>query len=154
MSWIQWLESKKVIAASPGESVAVAARRMVEHRIGALLVTEDGELRGILSERDVLDRVVAEGRDPATTAVGEVCSSEVVTVQETADPATCARLIRDRGFRHLPVVDAHGRPVGVLSARDFLQHVADELQGLLENSYRRQRTEEQADPFDSQAAGC
>jgi CBS domain-containing protein len=126
---------------------------MAEHRIGALLVVEDDELVGIFSERDVLRRVVAEGRDPEATTVGEVCSRDVETVSETADPATCARLIRDRGFRHLPVVDERGKPVGVLSARDFLQHIADELEILLERSYQRQRAEEQADPFDSQASG-
>ena len=139
-----------MVSAAPRESVAAGARRMAEHRIGALLVVEDGQLEGIFSERDLLERVVAEGRDPESTAIGEVCSRNVATVRETADPATCARLIRDRGFRHLPVVDKGGRPVGILSARDFLAHIADELEGLLESSYRRQRAEEQAEPFDSQ----
>jgi CBS domain-containing protein len=150
MSWVQWLESKKVISAKPDETVAAAARRMAQHRIGALLVEEEGRLVGIFSERDLLKRVVAEGRDPAVTTVGEVASTELATVRETADAATCARLIRDRGFRHLPVVDERGQPVGILSARDFLQHIADELEPLLEASYRQQRAEEQADPFDSQ----
>ena len=131
--------------------MATAARRMAEHRIGALLVVDDGELVGIFSERDVVKRVVAQGRDPLTTTLADVCSRDVATVGEGDDAATCARLIRDRGFRHLPVVDENGRPVGVLSARDFLQHIADELEGLLDSSYRRLRTEEQADPFDSQA---
>jgi CBS domain-containing protein len=126
---------------------------MAEHRIGALLVVRDGRLEGIFSERDLLQRVVAAGRDPAATTLGEVCTTDLATVCETDDAATCARLIRDRGFRHLPVVDDEGRPVGVLSARDFLQHVADELEGLLERSYRRQRAEEQADPFDTQTSG-
>ena len=153
MSWIRWLRSRKVISASPRETVAAGARRMAEHHIGALLVVDEGRLAGIFSERDLLERVVAEGRDPEATAIGEVCSSDVATVSETADPATCARLIRDGGFRHLPVVDDEGRPVGILSARDFLQHIADELEGLLESSYRGQRAEEQADPFDAQASG-
>ena len=152
MSWIRWLESKKVITATPGESVGAAAQRLAEHRIGALLVVEGGKLVGIFTERDVVKRVVAEGLDPAATTVGEVCSTDVATVSEDADPATCARLIRDRGFRHLPVVDGGGRPVGILSARDFLEHIADELEGLLERSYGRQRTEELADPFDSRAS--
>lgn len=142
-----------MVSATPREYVAEACRRMSEHRIGALLVVDDGRLVGIFSERDVVKRVVAVGLDPATTPVGKVCSSDVATVSEEADPATCARLIRDRGFRHLPVVDAEGRPVGILSARDFLQHIADELGGLLKSSYRGQRAEEQADPFDSQTSG-
>ena len=152
MSWIRWLQSRKVISAGPEETVAAGARRMAEHRIGALLVVDGEKLVGIFSERDLLKRVVAEGRDPAATSIGEVCSSDVATVRETASPATCARLIRDRGFRHLPVVDDEGRPMGILSARDFLQHIADELEGLLERSYRGQRAEEQADPFDSQGS--
>ena len=152
MSWVHWLESKKVIAAQPGESVAVAAGRMAEHRIGALLVVEKGRLVGIFSERDVVERVVAAGRDAGSTSVGEVCTTDLETVDEEADPATCARLIRDGGFRHLPVVDRAGRPVGILSARDFLQHVADELEPLLERSYRDQRAEELADPFDARVS--
>ena len=141
-----------MISAAPGESVGAAAQRLAEHRIGALLVVEEGSLVGIFTERDVVDRVVAEGLDPATTTVGEVYSTDVATVDEDADPATCARLIRDGGFRHLPVVDEAGRPVGILSTRDFLEHIADELEGLLEQSYGRQRAEELADPFDSQAS--
>ena len=151
MSWVRWLKSKKVINATPEESVATGARRMTEHRIGALLVVRDGELLGIFSERDVVKRVVAVGKDPQTTPIGDVCSRDVATVSEEADPATCARLIRDRGFRHLPVVDETGKPVGILSARDFLQHIADELELLLDRSYEGQRAEEQADPFDSLA---
>ena len=125
---------------------------MAEHGIGALLVVEEGKLEGIFSERDLLKRVVAAGRDPEATAIGEVCSRDVVTVSEQADVATCGRLIRDRGFRHLPVVDAGGRPVGILSGRDFLQQIADELDLVLEKSYREQRSEELSDPFDSQAS--
>ena len=153
MSWIQWLESKKVVSGAPHETVAAGVRRMAKNRIGALLVVKEGRLEGIFSERDLVQRVVAKGRDPEATTLGEVCSTDVATVGESADPATCARLIRDRGFRHLPVIDDDGRPVGVLSARDFLQHIADELEGLLEKSYRGQRAEEQADPFDTQLPG-
>jgi CBS domain-containing protein len=149
MSWIRWLKSKKVISATPQESVAAAAQRMSEHRIGALLVVDEGDLVGIFTERDVVKRVVAVGKDPRVTPIGDVCSKDVATVSEEADPATCAKLIRDRGFRHLPVVDENGSPVGILSARDFLQHIADELEDLLGSSYGRQRAEEQSDPFDS-----
>ncbi len=149
MSWIRWLKSKKVISAMPEESVEAGALRMAEHRIGALLVVRNGELLGIFSERDVVKRVVAAGKGPRETRIGDVCSKDVATVDEGADPATCAKLIRDRGFRHLPVVDEEGKPVGILSARDFLQHIADELEVLLDRSYKGQRAEEQADPFDS-----
>jgi len=148
MSWIQWVETTKLITASPEESVGVGARRMADHRVGALLVVaETGRLNGIFSERDLVRRVIAPGRDPEVTALGEVCTYDPKTVHEDASVEECARLIREYGFRHVPVVDEGGAPVGIISVRDFLRYVVDDLESLIEKAYGEQRIEELADPY-------
>ena len=147
MSWIQWLESRKLYAAHPGESIHSAAARMAEHRIGALVVVEDNKLVGILSERDLAWRVLAKGRDPETTTVAEVCTTDIKTVREDSSITECARLIKEHGFRHVPVVDEAGSPVAMLSSRNFLRFALDELESLIAKSYSQQRVEELTDPY-------
>ena len=71
-----------------------------------------------------------------------------MTVPASASIRRCAELIRERGFRHLPVVDGEGRPVGILSTRDFLQFVVAELEELIDRARREARLEELTDPFE------
>ena len=95
-----------------------AARLMRDDDVGDVLVTQDGRLCGLLTDRDVVVRAVAQGRDPAGTRLAEVCSAGVVTVgpDEAADSAL--RLMRDCAVRRLPVVQ-DGRPVGIVSIGDL-----------------------------------
>lgn len=97
-----------------------AVKRMVEANVGSLLVTEDGEITGIVTERDYLRRVALEGRTDKETAVREIMSSPliVVTPQTTIDE--CMALMTDRRIRHLPVVDG-GEVVGVVSIGDVVK---------------------------------
>ncbi|WP_242481746.1 CBS domain-containing protein [Paracraurococcus ruber] len=108
------------ITLPPEASVQHACQEMRNHRIGAVLVTDPrGRLLGIFTGRDAICRMLAEGRDPHGTRLREVM---------TPDPECCApqiraiealRLMRDGGFRHIPVVDGH-RLVGIVSRGDFL----------------------------------
>lgn len=118
---INSIMKKHVVAIGPSETVAAAARRMSENNLGALLVVENDKLLAIFSERDLLIRVVAPGRDPSATIIRDVATLNPVTVSASADLATCYRIIKEQGFRHLPVVSETGRPIGVISSRDFLQ---------------------------------
>jgi len=101
-------------------SVFEAVKRMVEANVGSLLVTEGGEITGIVTERDYLRRVTLEGRTDKETAVREIMSSPliVVTPQTTIDE--CMALMTDRRIRHLPVVDS-GEVVGVVSIGDLVK---------------------------------
>ena len=101
-------------------SVFEAVKRMVEANVGSLLVTERGEITGIVTERDYLRRVALEGRTDKETAVGEIMSSPliVVTPQTTIDE--CMALMTDQRIRHLPVVDG-GEVVGVVSIGDVVK---------------------------------
>ncbi|ACJ00611.1 CBS domain-containing protein [Rhodospirillum centenum] len=104
---------------SPDASVQQAARLMAELDVGALPVGEAADLRGILTDRDVLIRVVAQGRDPATTPVAAVMSSDVLTC--TGEEPVEAVLLRmeSRQVRRVPVLE-EGRVVGMLGARAIL----------------------------------
>jgi CBS domain-containing protein len=103
----------------PGQSVAEVARKMAELNIGAIVVLEAGQLRGVFSERDVLTRVVLERLDPDKTLVWEVMTTDVFTVPEQAGVETAMDCMRTHGCRHLPVVRGE-EVVGFLSMRDLM----------------------------------
>lgn len=108
-------------------TVLEAARYMMEHNIGAVPVMRDGGLVGILSERDIMNRVVAVGRTPGTTAISEVMTPNPRAVAADESIEECLFIMREFGFRHLPIVD--GRDVkGLVSLRDVLMHHAAELE--------------------------
>ena len=98
-------------------TVIEACRVMLERRIGSLLVTSEARVEGIFTEWDVLARVVAAGRDPAATRVGEVMSREVVMVPPDEPLHRVEQLMRARRFRHLPVSGERGL-LGILSIGD------------------------------------
>jgi CBS domain-containing protein len=107
----------------PESTVADAARLMRDHRVGAVLISEDGRLSGILSERDVTYRAVAAGLDPNTTAVSEVMTRNVITAGPETRAVNGLQQMAEHQIRHLPVVDG-GSVIGIVSLRDFL---AEEL---------------------------
>jgi len=112
-----------VVTASPGETVADAAKRMEEAGVGALAVVAEGKLVGIITERDIVRKVVARGRDPSLTRVLEAMTPGPVHVPPTASLGEALRLMADLGVRHLPVVDGD-KLVGMLSVRDIVSAVA------------------------------
>ena len=113
------LEPRKLVTASPGTSVDDAARLMKEGEVGAVLVVEEGRLLGILTERDVVYRVIAAGRDPQVTRLGDVMTRDPITVSPDESFGYALLLMHEHRFRHAPVVEG-GRPVGVVSARHAL----------------------------------
>ncbi len=101
------------------ESVLTAARVMNERGIGGVVVTEAGKMVGIFTERDVLRRVVAEQRDPATTTLREVMTSPVMTCRPEATLEECIAFITAKRIRHLPVVGEEGL-CGIITSGDIL----------------------------------
>jgi CBS domain-containing protein len=119
------LKNQVTISAESRQTVLAVARMMVEHNIGAVPVLQDGQLTGIFSERDLMRRVVVDGKDPAVTTVGEVMTEDPLTIAPSDDLETCMTLMKRHGFRHLPVCS--GRELrGVVSLRDILLHDLDE----------------------------
>ena len=121
------VKDRRVYSVEASRTVLEAARYMMEHNVGAVPVLRDGNLAGILSERDIMNRVVAVGRTPGTTAVSEVMTANPRAVAADESIEECLFIMREFGFRHLPIVD--GREVkGLVSLRDVLMHQAAEIE--------------------------
>ena len=113
------VKDQEMCAAHVNQNVMEVARAMVERNIGAVPVLRDGKLAGIFSERDLMKRVVVEGRDPHTTKVGEVMTRDPLFVSPNEEVAECLVLMRRHGFRHLPICE-EGKLKGLASLRDLL----------------------------------
>jgi CBS domain-containing protein len=121
------VKDRKVYSVDAGRTVLEAARLMMEHNFGALPVLRDGELVGIFSERDLMNRVVAVGRTPAHTAVSEVMTPNPRAVGLDERIEECMFIMHEFGFRHLCIKE--GKELkGLVSLRDILMHQAGELQ--------------------------
>jgi CBS domain-containing protein len=147
MASIETFMQKEMVTAQPGETVAEVARRMRKADVGAVLVMAGETLTGLFSERDLLNRVVAEGLDPTTTQVADVATQDVVTASPDASLRQCADLLETRHVRHLPVVDG-GRPIGIISARDFFAAATRDFEGLIEHLRYDKQLKENVDPYD------
>lgn len=110
--------TKDPVAVHLDVALTEAAKIMRDHSIGGVLVTSDGHLCGMLTDRDIVVRAVAENRDPRRTTVGDVCSADIAVLEPEADAADAARLMRARAIRRVPVV-ADGEPVGIVSMGDL-----------------------------------
>lgn len=106
------------ICMAPGESVFAAAKAMKQYGIGTVLVLTDGKLSGLVTDRDITVRVLAENRDPLTTRIGDICSSELAVLGPDDDLEQASRLVRERAVRRIPIL-ADGIPVGVVSIGDL-----------------------------------
>jgi CBS domain-containing protein len=110
------------------ESVQSAAQRMGTRNVGTLVVLNDsGRPAGILTDRDVAVRVTGRGRDPYTTSVGDVMSTELETVGEDVPVEDALRRMRSRGVRRLPVTALDGCCIGMISLDDILTHLVQEF---------------------------
>lgn len=102
-----------------------AGRFMLEKNVGAVPVLSGDQLVGVLSERDLVRRILMHNRDWTTVAVSNVMTPDPLTVKSSDEAQECMLLMKHHGFRHLPVVD-EGKLVGFLSMRDLLLHEIDE----------------------------
>ena len=109
-----------VLRIEAGASVFEAVQTMVEANVGSLLVTDGGEIVGIVTERDYLRRVTLEGRTDKDTPVGEIMTSPLIVVTPETSIDECMAVMTDRRIRHLPVVDG-GEVVGVVSIGDLVK---------------------------------
>jgi len=147
MAGIAELMVTEMVTARPTETVAAVAQRMGQNRVGAVLVVDGEALWGLFSERDLLNRVVREGRDPSVTDVGDVSSRGIVTIELNAPLRDVLAIFRQKKFRHLPVLRG-GKPVGILSTRDFLEHLVDGLERYIDDLRYKRELAEGIDPYD------
>jgi len=114
---------REVMTAEPASvdahaSAVEAARRMREVDTGAILVTDEGQLKGLLTDRDIVVRAIADGRDPSQVEVQEICSADIEAVRPDDDVDRVVQLTRERHVRRMPVVEGD-RPVGIVSIGDL-----------------------------------
>lgn len=119
---ISEMMTDRLVTVGPDDPVTAAAAAMREHDIGDVLVTEDRVVRGVITDRDVAVRVVASGLDPASTAVRDVASGQVVSVRPDEPVASAVKKMREHAVRRLPVVDDDGRAVGMITIGDLASY--------------------------------
>jgi CBS domain-containing protein len=129
------MERKRLLTAPPEISVSKAAKRMARRKVGAVMVVDHDSLVGIVTERDVLFRVVARGRDAQTTRLADVMTPKPQTVDPEKSFGYALLLMYESGFRHLPVTE-NGKLIGIVSARNALD---PDLEEFVSESHRRRQ---------------
>ncbi len=112
-------KGQMVYCTVPDATVLEATQKMNAHRLGALVVMRGEYAIGIFTERDVLTRVVSQGRDPATTRVEEVMTTDVAFAQPETHLDEISEAMKQRRIRHMPICDDDGRLVGIISIGDL-----------------------------------
>ncbi len=120
------MEQKKFLTASPQTTVRDAAKLMAQKNAGAVLVVDAGELQGIFTERDVVFRVIAKGRDAQATLLSEVMTVKPKTLGPGKSYGHALVLMQENGFRHVPVVE-NGRAIGIISSRNAMDPDLEEF---------------------------
>ncbi len=137
--------SRDVVLARRDMSVREAARLMREYHVGALVVVDEtGDGRrpvGVLTDRDIVVGIVAKGLDPDGLRVDEVMAPQVITASERAGVAETVELMRAKGVRRVPVVDARGILVGIIAADDLVDLLAEEMSAIARMIKREQHRE-------------
>jgi CBS domain-containing protein len=113
------IAARKAPTTSSHTTVADAARLMKEHKVGAILIVDEGKVVGIFTERDAVFRVVAADKDPKTTRVSSAMTKKPRTIEPDRPLGHALHIMYEGGFRHVPVVEK-GKPLGMISARDAL----------------------------------
>ena len=118
MPTVQDVMTTEPVAMQSSDSVLDAARRMKERDIGDVIVLDGDSVCGLVTDRDIVVRVLAEEREPHGTQLGEVCSRDLVTVAPGDDLTAAGDLMRERAVRRIPVVE-NGKVVGIVSIGDL-----------------------------------
>jgi CBS domain-containing protein len=122
---IREVMTSKLCTIDADKSVAYAAKMLRDEDVGLAPIVEGDRLIGTLTDRDIAVRVVAEGRDPESTTVREVASTELVTVDPQQDLEEALRLMAEHQVRRIPVVEEDGRLVGILAQADIARQQDD-----------------------------
>ena len=115
--------SRPVLTIDRGENVLNATQLMNEYSVGSIIVTDAGQMCGIFTERDVLRRIVVEQRSPGATKVGDVMTTRVACCFAETSVDDARSMLKSHRVRHLPVVDAHGQLIGLISIGDLNAHL-------------------------------
>jgi CBS domain-containing protein len=115
---IREVMTKDPVTLAPDAPIAEAARAMRDNDTGAILVSEGDQVRGLVTDRDIAVRAVADGRDPERTSLGEIATTDLRTVDADASVEDAIEVVRGSDVRRVPVVE-DGKPVGIVSIGDL-----------------------------------
>ncbi|MFC2162217.1 CBS domain-containing protein [Candidatus Altiarchaeota archaeon] len=118
MEYVEEIASKPVTVTSGDATIAEASQVMAKHNIGSIVVVDEGEIRGILTERDILKKIVAKSMDSAKVKVKEVMNDKVTTIKPGVTIHQAAKMIEEEHIRRLPIVD-NGKLVGIITQTDI-----------------------------------
>ncbi len=124
-------KGRDLISIRPDASVLDAIKLMADKGIGSLVVTENDELKGIVTERDYARKVIIKGRSSKTTQVAEIMTVDVITASSDLTVNKCMTMMTEKKCRHLPVVD-NGELVGMISIGDLVQAIISDQQEEIE----------------------
>lgn len=110
---------------TPDETVFNALQLLAQHEVGALMVMQDGKLVGVVSERDYTRKVALQGKNSKETSVASIMTAHVQTVSPSTGTRACMALMREKKFRHLPVVEGD-KVLGMISIRDIMDDIIDD----------------------------
>jgi CBS domain-containing protein len=122
---------RQVVIARATESIYEASQLMCRFSVGNVLVIENKHPVGILTDRDIIIRVVAQGKDPRKALIGDVMSAPIISIKESAGLGDAIRLMRSRGIRRLPVIDEDGQLAGIVTLDDLIELLAEEMSALV-----------------------
>jgi len=129
----QLIESKPpLVSVGPDDSVLTALTLLAQHKIGALLVLEQGRLVGIFSERDYARKIILKGKASKDTPVRDIMSDKISCVSLSQTVEECMALMTDKHVRHLPVLGADGEVMGILSIGDLVKETISEQKFTIE----------------------
>jgi CBS domain-containing protein len=116
---VKQVMNPKPIKLDGSKPIIEAARQMRAANVGAVIIADDGKICGIVTDRDITVRAVAQGRDPSTTHLAEICSGALTTLSPEDDIDRAIQIMREKAVRRLPVVDARNEIVGIVSLGDL-----------------------------------
>ena len=126
--------NREVVFVEPDTSIAEAARLMREHHVGGLVVTKETSGKrvpvGIVTDRDLVIEVIAEGVEMGDISVGDIMSDQLVTARESDDLLETIKMMRAKGIRRLPVIDDDGALAGILTVDDLIDLFSEQIADL------------------------
>jgi len=116
--------TRSVVTIEPDAPVAAVACSMNNRSVGSVVVVEDGKPIGIITDRDLVVRVLCKGLEPGKTTAKDVMSTSLTTILEEADALTCLGRMREAHVRRLPIIDGDGKLIGIVALDDLAYHLA------------------------------
>ncbi len=147
MATLRSLIVTDLVTAAPEESVSTVAIRMAQNRIGAVLIVDRDQLVGVVTERDLLTRIIAKHFDPDTTGIGDVKTSPLTTIDVNEPIKAALAIFRTSEFRHLPVLE-DGKPIGILSTTDLHAYLLEGFERFVDDLKYQKSLAEGLDPYD------